>query len=70
MQHVRVGQPSGITGIADTLYDPASAASVGLLFWGATHEVDNEWKIEEINPGFTEAIRNSLSSAKKFFTRQ
>jgi cell division protein FtsA len=36
---VRVGIPKGMYGIADTLYDPAYATSVGLLLWGAKHEV-------------------------------
>lgn len=35
---VRVGIPTGINGIADTLRDPAYATSVGLLLWGAQHE--------------------------------
>ena len=35
---VRVGIPTGINGIADTLRDPAYATSVGLLLWGAKHE--------------------------------
>jgi cell division protein FtsA len=32
---VRVGVPSNVHGIADTLHDPAYATGVGLLLWGA-----------------------------------
>jgi len=34
---VRVGIPSNIYGIADTLHDPAYATGVGLVLWGAKH---------------------------------
>jgi cell division protein FtsA len=34
---VRVGIPSNIHGIADTLHDPAYATGVGLVLWGAKH---------------------------------
>ena len=64
MQHVRVGVPSSITGIADTLHDPACATGVGLLFWGTDHVSEDAW-IPELNPGILETLRNGLSSAKK-----
>ena len=35
---VRVGAPTNMHGITDTLRDPAYATSVGLLFWGAKYE--------------------------------
>jgi len=35
---VRVGTPTNIYGITDTLCDPAYATSVGLLLWGAKHQ--------------------------------
>lgn len=41
---VRVGVPTGIHGIADTLRDPAYATSVGLLLWGAKHEGTHKWQ--------------------------
>ncbi len=34
---VRVGVPSNIAGISDTLYNPAYATGVGLLLWGLRH---------------------------------
>jgi cell division protein FtsA len=34
---VRVGVPSNIHGISDTLHDPAYATGIGLLLWGAKH---------------------------------
>ncbi|MCL0102672.1 rod shape-determining protein, partial [Dehalococcoidia bacterium] len=66
MQHVRVGVPGDITGIADTLHDPASATSVGLLFWGANHESDDEWRMEELRPGVIGTLKNSVLSARRF----
>jgi cell division protein FtsA len=70
IQHVRVGVPGGITGIADTLHDPASATSVGLLFWGANHETEDEWRIEELRPGVIGTLKNGLLSARKFLRRR
>ncbi len=35
---VRVGTPTNIYGITDSLRDPAYATSVGLLLWGAKHQ--------------------------------
>ena len=35
---VRVGVPSNISGISDTLHDPAYATGVGLVLWGARHK--------------------------------
>ena len=35
---VRVGTPTNVSGITDSLRDPAYATSVGLLVWGAKHE--------------------------------
>jgi cell division protein FtsA len=41
---VRVGVPSSMYGISDTLHDPAYATSVGLLLWGARHREMQTWK--------------------------
>ncbi|MBI4283484.1 MAG: cell division protein FtsA [Chloroflexi bacterium] len=41
---VRVGAPTNIDGITDTLRDPAYATSVGLLLWGARSQVTPDWK--------------------------
>jgi len=41
---VRVGIPSNIYGIADTLHDPAYATAVGLLLWGAKHKGTQTWQ--------------------------
>ena len=35
---VRVGSPTNINGITDSLRDPAYATSVGLLLWGAKQQ--------------------------------
>jgi cell division protein FtsA len=41
---VRVGVPSNIHGISDTLHDPAYATGVGLLLWGAKHKGKQNWQ--------------------------
>ncbi len=41
---VRVGTPTRMSGITDTLCDPAYATSVGLLLWGAKHEGGQSWQ--------------------------
>ena len=45
---VRVGVPTEMYGITDTLRDPAYATSVGLLLWGVKNEGKQSWK----SPGF------------------
>ncbi|MFA4836452.1 MAG: cell division protein FtsA [Dehalococcoidia bacterium] len=71
MPHVRVGMPSGITGITDTLRDPATSAGVGLIFWGANRDAENDWKIPEIKPNLRGTLRSGVTSIKqKFFSRR
>ncbi len=41
---VRVGIPTNMYGITDTLRDPAYATSVGLLLWAAKHEGKRTWQ--------------------------
>lgn len=60
---VRVGAPTNIYGITDTLNDPAYATSVGLLLWGAKHESRQNWKPW----GFGSAIRHLAFRLKKLF---
>jgi len=67
---VRIGMPSGLSGIAESLYDPAYATSVGLLIWGVNHEAEERWKIEELRPSITGILRSSFSSVKKLFARR
>jgi cell division protein FtsA len=35
---VRIGEPQNLTGLVDTLQNPAFATSVGLLQWGLKHD--------------------------------
>jgi len=70
MDHVRIGVPTGITGITDILHGPASATAVGLLFWAANNESGvDKWKIEELRPGVLGMLKNGAMSAKRFLTR-
>ncbi len=55
---VRVGVPTEMCGITDTLRDPAYATSVGLLMWGAKHEGKQAWK----SPGFMRRFVSRLRS--------
>jgi len=57
---VRVGVPTEMCGITDTLRDPAYATSVGLLMWGAKHEGRQGWK----SPGF---MRRFISRVRSMF---
>jgi len=41
---VRVGLPNHVSGITDSLNDPAYATSVGLLLWGAKNQNTKKWK--------------------------
>ena len=60
---VRVGIPSNITGITDTLHDPAYATSVGLLLWGAKHEGMQTWQ----SYGFGATLKRLISRIKNLF---
>jgi len=58
---VRVGVPTNIYGIADTLRDPAYATSVGLLLWGAKHKGAQTWQPRRFG------IRHFISRIKSLF---
>ncbi|MCL0057852.1 cell division protein FtsA [Dehalococcoidales bacterium] len=60
---VRVGIPTRIHGITDTLHDPAYATSVGLLLWGARHEGLPTWKLG----GFVARLRRLIFRIKNLF---
>jgi cell division protein FtsA len=58
---VRVGMPTNIYGIADTLRDPAYATSVGLLLWGAKYRGSQTWQPRRFG------IRHFISRIKSLF---
>jgi len=58
---VRVGVPTNIYGIADTLRDPAYATSVGLLLWGAKYKGMQTWQPRRFG------IRHFISRIKSLF---
>jgi len=60
---VRVGIPSNIYGIAETLHDPAYATSVGLLLWGAKHREMQTWQ----RHGFGLGLRRFVSRIFNLF---
>lgn len=71
MEHVRLGFPGGISGISDTLHDPAAATSVGLLYWGANHcEGEDRWRMDELNPGPIGTVKATASRLKKLLQRR
>jgi len=57
---VRVGVPSHINGITDTLRDPAYATSVGLMLWGAKYKGKQNWKSQGV-------LRRMISRFKNLF---
>ena len=60
---VRVRVPREVAGPADILYDPAYAASVGLVVWGAKHGAEDRWKTTELRPpSITEIVIRFLRS--------
>ncbi len=60
---VRVGAPTNISGISDTLRDPAYATSVGLLLWGARNGATQNWK----RRGFGFGLWNLVSRIQSLF---
>jgi len=53
---VRVGVPTNMYGITETLCDPAYATSVGLLLWGAKHEGKQMWPTRGFGSGWRRLI--------------
>jgi cell division protein FtsA len=60
---VRVGVPTHISGITDSLRDPAYATSVGLLLWGAKNEGKSKWGGNWV----TSRFRQMAAKIKKIF---
>ena len=60
---VRVGYPSNMSGITDSLHDPAYATSVGLLLWGAKHEGTQTWQ----SYGFGASLKRLFSRIMNLF---
>jgi cell division protein FtsA len=58
---VRVGVPTGLSGITDVLRDPAHATSVGLLLWGGKHEGRRIWRSQG-------PFRRFISHLKRLFS--
>jgi len=58
---VRVGLPTNIYGICDTLRDPAYATSVGLLLWGAKYRGTQTWQPHKFG------LRHFISRIKNLF---
>jgi len=58
---VRVGLPTNIYGICDTLRDPAYATSVGLLLWGAKYKGTQTWQPHKFG------LRHFISRIKNLF---
>ncbi len=58
----QVRVPREVSGPADILYDPAYAASVGILLWGARHAEELGWKPRELRtPGLIESITETIA---------
>ena len=60
---VRVGTPTDMSGLTDTLCDPAYATSVGLLLWAAKNEGKQNWQ----SWGFGAAVRRLAFRIKNLF---
>ncbi len=60
---VRVGTPTNIYGITDSLRDPAYATSVGLLLWGAKNKGIHNWKTN----GLAIGLRHLMFRIKNLF---
>jgi cell division protein FtsA len=58
---VRVGVPTNMYGIGDTLRDPAYATSVGLLLWGAKNKDTRSWRANRFS------LRGLVSRIKRLF---
>lgn len=66
---VRVGIPGDIYGITDNLYNPAYATSIGLMLWGARHEVDEGLPPSGVKDSLGQSLRRSLFRTKRLVRR-
>ncbi len=55
---VRVGAPTEMYGITDTLRDPSYATSVGLLLWGVKNQGKQNWKTQGFMSRFISKMRS------------
>lgn len=60
---VRIGVPTKMYGITDTLRDPAYATGVGLLLWGAKYRGAQTWGTRGLGGG----LRNLISRIRSLF---
>ncbi|MFQ5826390.1 MAG: cell division protein FtsA, partial [Dehalococcoidia bacterium] len=65
----RVGVPKDMYGLADILFNPAYATSVGLLLWGARHGAENNWQQRRYWENFSGMARRLLFRMKRVFPR-
>lgn len=63
---VRIGVPQGIYGLADVLYDPAYATSVGLLLWGVKHKSEKDY----LDPNLKEKVGFFFDRFRSAFPRR
>ncbi len=61
---VRIGIPTGIQGITDSLRDPAYATAVGLMLWGRKHDETPTWKYR----GLGGHVRQLFSGIRNLFS--
>jgi cell division protein FtsA len=61
---VRIGTPSNIEGVSDSLRDPCYATSVGLLLWGAKNHGKSTWK----KGGLFSGLRRMVFHLKHLFS--
>ncbi len=61
----RVGTPKGMYGLADILFNPAYATSVGLLLWGSKHGPEQNWRQGRHWENFGGAVRRLLFRMKR-----
>ncbi len=64
---VRIGSPTGITGIAEELHDPAYATCVGLLLWGVRHQGK---RAVEPRSGLGDGLRSLVVRLRTLFGRK
>lgn len=61
----RVGQPGDIFGLAEILYDPSFATSVGLVWWGARHSNESYPTGRSLSSRVGSSLDHSLFQFKK-----
>lgn len=65
---IRLGTPTGVSGLVDEILDPQYATTVGLILYGEKNIIDEDYRFKNFNRIFKDlSFGGSVSKVKDFF---